>query len=581
MHKALKNAVKSAILTASLVGLSTSAMAQLTPAQQQAIDNQTGISSPGRADGQIFQEILDPRVSPRVNVKKLQIQGAPEGAENIRFNLNSIRMQGGTVYSDDQYVAMYAAKAGQTITLAELYEIAAEITRTYRNDGYLLTQVVVPPQTIDNGVASLNIVEGFVDNIEVRGPEGADMELIRDYASHIRTGGPLNSTDLERSLLLINDVAGVSSRAVLDPSPNTVGAANLIIMVERKAYDAQIGIDNHGTRFLGPVQLSAAGSLNSFFSNNERITAQFVVAPDADAFNELMYGAIIYEQPVWDYGTVLEIAGTYTATDPGFRLRQFGVNGYSGSLSAQLEHPFVRTRELNLNGRVRFDYREVTTKNNIPIDPTRRDHIRTLRFGGSLETIDDLIGVAYNILDVELSRGMDILGSNKNGQIDMSRPGADPTFVKLNAEFQRLQRVTNNVNVLFGFKGQWSDNPLLSSEEFGVGGTIYGRGYDNSEIIGEEGIAGKAEIQWNTPYVIPHIETYQLYSFYDAGRVWNGDAATLADKKETITSAGFGVRANFNALTEAGLAFAWPLNNTPQSSDDRDPRVYVNVNRRF
>src|SRR5690606_12442758 len=134
------------------------------------------------------------------------------------------------------------------------------------------------------------------------------------------------------------------------------------------------------------------------------------------------------------------------------------------------------------------------------------------------------------------------------------------------------------VNLLFGATGQWSDDPLLSAEEFGVGGMEYGRGFDPSEVIGDDGVAGKVEVQWTEPYQLSLLEDYQLFGFYDAGRVWNDDATTNSGKKETLSSTGLGVRADFSEQTSAGFMLAFPLNNTPQTTGDRDPRVYVNVN---
>lgn len=580
MNKAFARFLKSAVLPAAFLGFAAPAMAQFTPAQQQAVDAQAGTASPART-GEHFEDAFVPRVTPRVEVQKLAIQGAPPGAENITFELGGIAMEGATVYPEQDLRAVYADRIGTTITLADLYGIAADVTRKYRNDGYILTQVVVPPQTIDGGIAKLQVVEGFIDNIEVRGPDDFGMRRVSEYASHIKKGGPLNAGDLERALLLINDLAGVDARGVLNPSPDKAGAADLLIIVERKSFDGQIGIDNFGTRYLGPLQLSAAASLNSWLGHNERITAQFVMAPDSDHYHELLFGSLAYEQPVTSSGTMLKLLGSHTHTTPGYTLDQFDVRGWSTNLSAQLEHPFIRSRAVNLDGRVMFDYREVKSKNNIPVDVTREDNIRALRVGGTFETLDNLLGVAYNVADIEFSHGLDLFGANDTGELAMSRPAADITFFKMNVELQRLQRVTDNVNLLFGVTGQWANDALLSSEEFGVGGINYGRGFDASEVIGDDGIAGKIEAQWTEPYNLGLLENYQLYSFYDAGRVWNQDATTASAKKETLTSAGLGIRADFTAMTTAGLMLAFPLNNTPQTQGDRDPRLYVNLNHRF
>lgn len=560
--------------------------AALSSAQAQQAE-QTGIASPGRVEGQFAPEGMVPRHIPKIEVREMKEQGVPPGAEGISFFLSGITLDGVTVYKRGELESIYKDRIGATITLADLYGIASELTRKYRNDGYILTQVVVPPQTIDGGTPRLQIVEGYVASIRVQSTESdAEAQMVKDYLSFIDTSGsePLNVKTLERALLLTNDLPGMQARSVLSPSRTHPGGADLLVIVDRKQYDGMVGLDNFGTKFLGPIQLSGAGSLNSFMGYNERITAQLVTAPNigSDFNRELDYVSLSYRQPVSRYGTTLELRHTRTYTDPGFTLREFDVKGKSNAVEATLYQPFIRTRALNFTGRAAFDYRNVDTKNNIVGDPTRRDRIRSVRLGGRLEFLENFFGVAYDVVDVELSRGIRFLGSsNDNGADALSRPFADPTPYKINAELQRLQHITDNVNLLLGLQGQIASDALLSSEEFGVGGMNYGRGYDPSEIIGDDGIAGKVELQWNRPMDIATLQDYQLYGFFDAGHVWDGDSAAAIDKVNTLTSTGFGIRADFTELTKAGLMVAVPLDRTPQTQNNEHPRIYVNINREF
>ena len=135
--------------------------------------------------------------------------------------------------------------------------------------------------------------------------------------------------------------------------------------------------------------------------------------------------------------------------------------------------------------------------------------------------------------------------------------------------------------MLLGAKGQYTSDPLLSSEEFGVGGVSYGRGYDSSEIIGDQGFAGKLELQWNEPYEWNMIEDYQLYSFFDIGRTFNEDAIANNQITDTLSSAGLGVRTDFTEDTKGSLTVAFPLNRDVQAENDRNPRVYFSLSHGF
>lgn len=485
------------------------------------------------------------------------------------------------VYQDGELAAVYADRLGQTMTLADLYGIAAELTRFYRQDGYVLTQVVVPPQTIENGIARLRVVEGFIDNIVIDAPEeeGRAADLIRDYAAHLKMKGALNINDLEKWLLLINDLPGVSARSVISPSKDKTGGADIRIIVTRDPYDGLLGIDNYGSRYLGPLQLTGSFSANSHFNRNERITGTVVVAPDTDWEREMSYAALAYKQPVGKKGTTIELFGSYANTEPGYNLDVFDVEGRSRSLSLTVEHPVIRSRAKNLKIRGVFDIREVDTQNNVEL--TRHDNTRALRAGARYEYLDMLFGPAYSVMDIEVAHGLDVLGASEEGDANMSRAAGDPTFVKLNATYQRLQRLAQGWNLLTAVRGQWASDALLSSEEFGVGGINYGRGFDPSEIIGDDGIAGKVELQWTEPAAIDLLDTYYVFGFYDAGRVWNKGATTSSEKRDTVTSAGLGVSADFTKDTTLDMMLAFPLNRDVETQNDRDPRFYMGLRHRF
>lgn len=568
-----------ALILAALMGASTAAYAQVPTAQ-------TGSASPGRVQEQTPRpDFSDRAVMPAVEVDRPQAQAAPAGSENIQFTLNNLRLDGVTAYKESDLRSVYAGSVGQTISLADLYGIAAALTNKYRNDGYILTQVIVPPQTIEGGNVRLQVVEGYLYSVNVALEEGAPaeteaaMNLIRGYASRIPAGYALNIADLERYLLFINDLPGVSARGVLAPNAANVGAADLNILVQRDPFEAVVGIDNYGTKYLGAIQFSGAAALNSMLGNNERLTAQAVLAPDPGQPMELAYFAAGYSQPIGTRGLRLDFDASYTATEPGYTLDEFDVKGNARFLGIELNYPVIRSRNTNLYTMFSFDMRDVDTRNNI--EDTRTDNIRALRTGMRLEKLDRVFGAGLNVLDLELAHGLDVLGASSKNDPNKSRPDGDPRFTKLNLEVQRLQRLANQWNLLLAARGQLSNGPLLSSEEFGVGGMGYGRGYDPSEIIGDEGIAGKVEVQWNLPGEFGITNSHQLYGFYDAGRVWNDDPTNAKDKANTATSAGVGVRAKIGSSTNIDMTVAVPLDRSVQTMKDQDPRFFMSVSKNF
>ncbi len=545
------------------------------------VENATRAADPGRVQQQLMERENIPDVTPSVEVENMLAQKAPPGAEDIKFTLRSVQLDGVSAYKEGALASVYQDELGQVISLADLYQIAAELTNKFRNDGYILTQVVVPPQTIEGGNVHLQVVEGYVDRVVVEGNGVNGLDLIRSYANNIRTGKALNVSDLERYLLLINDLPGVEARSVLSPSPNKTGAADLRIIATRDPFDALLAADNFGSRYLGPLELTGAAVLNSAFGINEKITAQAVLAPQLGDGVELGYGMLAYEQPIFNKGTTVEALVSVTETNPGFDLKPFDVEGISRFASLKVKHPFIRSRSQNLYGDIGFDARNLESSNSLESED-RRDHIRAVRVGARYELLDTLFGVGINSADLVISKGVDWLGASDEGDTRLTRLLGDPTFTKANLELQRLQHIVSNVNLLVAATGQWANNPLLSSEEFGVGGISYGRGYDPSEITGDDGVAAKVELQWNDPVKIQYLDNLQLYSFYDFGKVWNKDATTLAGKIDSLASVGFGARTDvFDDSIEAGAGLAFPLTREVQTEDGTRPRLYLNISKKF
>lgn len=554
-----------------IVFLSTLGLGSIANAQ---LEQQTGIADPGRIEDQLSERLQVPQRGPSVSVKEMSLVEAPEGAENIKLNFGGVNLSGQSVYSEQELYSLYDDMLGQEVSLADVYALANRMTLKYRNDGYVLTQVVIPPQTIEDGIIDFQVVEGFIDNVIIQEADltANELKLIQDYATHIATGGAVNIADLERNLLLINDLPGLSARTVISPSQTTLGAADILIIPQRDPYEAVVGVNNHGSRFLGPWQLTGVGIFNSALGLNERIITQAVVAPDAGI--ELAFGSLTYEQPIGPYGTTFSVNGSITDTDPGFTLDQFDVKGKSRSISLTAKHPIVRSRDLNLYARGLFDFRNVDSQNNIEL--TRKDRIRALRAGMQADFLDHIFGVAVNSIDLEVSRGLNVLGASEENDANMTRAAGDPQFTKANIRVQRLQRLTSSFNLVLEGRGQLSNNPLLSSEEFGLGGINTVRGYDPSEVVGDDGIAGKVELQWNS-----QSRETQIFGFLDSGTVWNQDATNSGDKRTSLTSIGVGVRVDLPMDANAEFVMAVPLHRDIDTQGERDPQFFLSVSKNF
>jgi hemolysin activation/secretion protein len=121
-----------------------------------------------------------------------------------------------------------------------------------------------------------------------------------------------------------------------------------------------------------------------------------------------------------------------------------------------------------------------------------------------------------------------------------------------------LQGLSPRFSLYVTLHGQYSTQPLLATEQYGVGGPDIGRGYDPSEITGDKGVSGKVELRFDTIPGLKLLNTIEWYVFYDAGMIWNNDNISLPGKQD-LTSAGLGARLTFFPNLTGNLFVARPL----------------------
>ncbi len=488
---------------------------------------------PSQLERQFDRERL-PQAQPDIVIPKRETL-LPSDSDAIRFVLSAVVVEGAEVYSENELAPHYQGLIGKEITLTQAYDIANAITVKYRNDGYILSRVIVPPQRIEAGILRLRAVEGFIDKVTINGSAASKGSLLRKYGDKIRASVPLKADVLERYILLAGDLPGMTALAVLSASQATPGASDLDIVIERDTFEGFATIDNRGSRFSGPVQGQLSASLNSIFGLNERTRIRAIGAAE---LSELRLLEVSHQQQIGSEGMTVLIVGRNTLSEPGGDLEISDIESESYSADVILNYPLIRTRAQNLNIRAGFSFRD--TETTLLDAPFTDDRVRAARLGLAYDFVDAWDGIS--LIDVEVSRGLDVLDASDSGAPDLSRAGADTTFTKVGLELLRIQRLGNNFSLLLNAQGQYSDSRLVASEEFAIGGSRFGRAFDPSQISGDHGVAARVELRRDQSVDTDLLQGMQLYAFYDYGAVWRRTAGGVPSSHEDLSSAGVGSR---------------------------------------
>jgi hemolysin activation/secretion protein len=154
--------------------------------------------------------------------------------------------------------------------------------------------------------------------------------------------------------------------------------------------------------------------------------------------------------------------------------------------------------------------------------------------------------------------------SSKDFQQVAGNTNSGGNFTTLNAGLVRQQNLPGNWSIVANANGQWASQPLISNEQFGLGGTAGVRGYEEGEVYGDTGWRGLLDLRApavNVGYFptatgeVPAM--LRCSCFMDYGRVYFVDRPGQPAVSEWGTGLGFFLTAGEHF--DARLTIAWAL----------------------
>jgi hemolysin activation/secretion protein len=458
--------------------------------------------------------------------------------------VNAFRLEGQTLVSPEALQTALAGFTGRDLSLTQLQEAAWVIVQTYRKAGWL-AHAIVPQQEIEGGVVTLRVIEARLGRVHIDLPQGQlPRERIQAMANaQLALGQPLNLQQVDRLLLLLDDMPGVVATASFAEGTQAGTTDVRLVLGQDKPLDANVMADNFGSISTGRERLSASLSLNNPAGWGDALQVQ-AVASDGSR-----YGRVAYTLPLGLQGVRL---GAH-ATDMRYHLvgsfAALQASGSAQSWGPDLTVPLLRQPDRNLSWQLTGDrksFDNLALANSGATQPTTVSNYRldVLRTGLAGNWFDSQFGTAQNTASVQVSWGKVDLTHSPNAQADADAARTAGTFSKINANYNREQSLTGRSSVYLQTSAQWANRNLDSSEKLYLGGASGVRAYPSNEAGGTSGATATVGVRHRLN------EGFTLNAFADWGRI--------QVYKNNLNTAGIEITAN-NAqnLQGMGLSLNW------------------------
>jgi len=490
--------------------------------------------------GDISRQRVAPLPLPSPNydfrIQNPEKAAVPRAVDEIEFSIASVRVIGVTYFPQSEVDALFAPLLVQKIFLQDLRDAAQKLEDRYRAEGFFLTRVFVPPQQVQGGVLQVQVLEGYIGDVFVDSPNPASTRLIEALMAPISKERPAKFSHLERRMLLINDMPGLSATTVLQQG-GVLGSSEILVSATKVPNQYRATFSNTSAELIGPLSYSLGGTISQPF--NRPGALDVTLSASGQRLKELRTGNARYAMPIGARGIVGSVGGLIAFARPGGAVELLDVRSRVMSINARLRFPIVRSRANS----VYLDLGAALNRNKSDIlgEPLSDDRSTVAEATLSWQQANWLNGDTN--VSLSLFQGLTVLGASDATAPLASVKGFEPRFQRLVYAVQRNQRLTSRVSAQLNVQGQYTSDRLLSGELISFGGPAIGRGYDPSVVAGENGLGLAGELRYALPYAAEKlIEGIQFYTFADFGCTTTRATENSDKQTNKISSLGLGLR---------------------------------------
>ncbi|WP_028448062.1 ShlB/FhaC/HecB family hemolysin secretion/activation protein [Chitinimonas koreensis] len=489
--------------------------------------------------------------------------------------VKGFRIEGATVFPAETLEAVLQPLVGKPATLPELIRGAHAITAFYSRNG-VVGQAFLPEQTVDGGIVLVRVVESRFAGAVIERPEPvrlADTTVQRMVESAQPLGQVVRVERLERGLLLLNDLAGISANGTLLRGGEPGSTVERVTLRPTAPLSGVVELDNAGPRAVGEGRANVLLNWNNPEGRGGQLSLRALAMYNGDDLNR--YLRLAYAIPV-GYGG-LKITPSVARLDYklGKPFQALDSRGDSTSWGVDARYSLLRGRTANLYALARFERKSLYSE---AAGATLGDKkLDTVAFGLRGDYLDPA-SKAYSAATLQLLSG--------NARYASARFGQDGGYGRFNLDLQHLRPLDERWSWLLALSWQHAFDNLDTAEEISLGGANAVRAYPASEAPGDEGAVLSNELRFRLN------DTVALKLFHDYGWLRVNHRALpgqFGPNDLHLQGVGLGAALRLPADFSFSAHVAWRIGDNPLAAADgsdsdgrrRDPRLWVSLNRSF
>ncbi len=444
---------------------------------------------------------------------------------------------------------------------ADVEAARAALEKAYHDNGYQTVTVVIPPQSVERGVVLLRAEEGRVGRLRVKGARYHDPKAIREAVPSLAEGSLPDFRAVQEEIVALQ-TPDLRVTPAMRPGAEP-GTVDVDLQAEDKLpLHGSVELNNRRNPDTKPLRVNGDLRYDNLWQAGHSAGVSFQTAPqrvdDAQVLSGYYLARLRPADPV-----SLMLSGTKQDSDVN-TLGDFNVSGRGKVVGLRALFDLPAREGYYHSASLGVEYKSFDTdlsgggspafKSPITYFPLSAGYTAS-RLWTDGSTTQGSLGATWHL------RG---LGDGQEA-FDAKRMGSSGGFIYLRGELSHLQKLPEDFEFYTQAQGQLSPDPLVSNEQFGIGGLSTVRGYFESEAVGDNALGLSAELRTPSFTLGGLLDEWRLHVFAEWAGALLREALPGQQARYEMASAGVGTRVKLLGHLSGSLDVAAPLIDAPRT----------------
>jgi hemolysin activation/secretion protein len=488
---------------------------------------------------------------PKAETAETEQQKTPQ--QPATFDLLELRVKGNNLIERKQLERTIYPFLGMKKSVDNVEMARAALEDLYKKQGYQTVTVDIPEQDVKNGIVYLQVVEGKVSRLRVTDSRYFSLGKIKAGVPELAEGNVPNFPKMQQELATLSNESTDRKIQPVLRAGETPGTMEVDLKVKDELpFHGRLELNGRNTSSTSRLRLVSSLRYDNLWQAMHSASLMYQVSPENSAEVDVWVGS--YAMPLFNTDTKLSLYVVNSSSNVA-NVGGSTIIGKGRIYGARVIKPLPGLDDYFHSATLGVDYKdfkeEIGFSTPISYLPFLAQYSGNVRGKDSFTSFD--LGMHFSVRGLGNDQKQFFCTNNpgtvcsytKDGKlVDLGkRVGAKANYMYLTGDLKFRQDLPLGMEVKSHFMGQIADSPLISNEQFSLGGAYSVRGYFETQALADDGLLGSMELHsphlgaedWDT------VNKLTVLAFVDAGKGWVQQALPGQAKSYMLSSGGVGL----------------------------------------